>query len=422
MKKSILAAILAMLTMSAITARAQNVEDTSASPVIPDSGFSVPDNGLASGQIHGFIPANWSASMITAIDLQTPDGQNWFHGLSKVQSINEQTKFVCENPGPTTLSSNTGDFYFYDMPPGSYVVAACMQTPEGQWRSGASVIQLEAGQDAAVALGPANGEVMRNNIPFYASFYVGLWSPVSFGPNHVWGWPVAGWHPTIYYKTPAARIAPVWVRPAQIAVGTRLFVPPYNDVVRGNFTYAAYRNHGFVELTARGGVVLPPAHTFQPITPEVEAKLQASPAVSVRSAEPAREPEPAPVFGDEVKVNRELKREDVRANSRKAAAAAAAPRDGSNPASVPAAHATTARPAPASQAHPAVAKKPQDQPQDKSQAKPQAKPQDTTSSAPPQHPQAHPAPHSAPHEAGPAHNQTSFVPQALHTWASRRIA
>ena len=120
-----------------------------------DSPQSAPYDDLATpGQIHGFIPDTWTAGMITLADLQTEEGQDWLNGLMAAQSAQAQTQYVCQNPGPTTTSSNTGDFYFYDLPAGSYAVGACMQTPDGHWRSGAQVLALDAGQDELIALGP----------------------------------------------------------------------------------------------------------------------------------------------------------------------------------------------------------------------------------------------------------------------------
>ena len=297
MRKAVAATVLAFFVMGSVSLRAQNVEDTTAPPILPDGDYSVPDGAPAAGQIHGYIPISWTASMITAIDLQTEEGQNWFQGLSAAQSVNEETKFVCENPGPSSTSAEGGDFYFYDMPPGSYVIAACMQTADGHWRSGASVIAINPGQDALVALGPAGGPIRRAGVPFLPDYYVGLWSPVWFGPHFAWNWHSAGWRTSVYFHTSPARIAPIWVRPAPVAVGARIFVPPYREVLRGNYTYSAFRKGTFVRTSVRGGVMVPTAHSFHPVTPEAEARLHAD--ANVRSPEPRREP--TPVFGNEVR-------------------------------------------------------------------------------------------------------------------------
>jgi hypothetical protein len=260
------------------------------------------DDVSAPGQIHGFIPDTWTASMITLADLQTQDGQGWLNGLTAAQSIQGQTQYVCQNPGPATTSSDTGDFYFYDLPAGSYVVAACMQTPDGHWRSGAQVIALDAGQDELVALGPAGGMVMRAGDPFVPAFYVSLWDPMWFGPGWVWGWhPATAWQASVNYHSPAYRSAPIWVRPAPVVVGVHLFVPPYKEVIRGNYHYLAFRNGRFVRESPHVGCVVPPQHAFHPITPAMEVKMslggQVRPGVyggvQTRTAVPARPVAPA---------------------------------------------------------------------------------------------------------------------------------
>lgn len=68
------------------------------------------DDVATPGQIHGFIPDTWTAGMITLADLQTQEGQDWLNGLTAAQSAQAQTQYVCQNPGPTTTSSDTGDF------------------------------------------------------------------------------------------------------------------------------------------------------------------------------------------------------------------------------------------------------------------------------------------------------------------------
>jgi hypothetical protein len=234
------------------------------------------DDVAAPGQIHGFIPDTWTAGMITLADLQTQDGQDWLNGLTAAQSVQGQTQFVCQNPGPTTTSSDTGDFYFYELPAGSYAIAACMQTPDGHWRSGAQVLSLDAGQDELVALGPSGGPIMRDGQAFVPAYYVGLWDPMWFGPGWGWGWhPAAAWQSSVYYHAPAYRSAPIWVRPAPVVVGVHLFVPPYNEVIRGGYHYLAFRNGGFVRESPHVGYVVSPQHAFHPITPAMEVKMSA---------------------------------------------------------------------------------------------------------------------------------------------------
>jgi hypothetical protein len=97
----------------------------------PAQSQAASDDVSQPGQIHGFIPETWTASMITLVDLQTQEGQDWLTALTAAQSTQGQTQYVCQNPGPTTTSSDSGDFYFYDLPAGSYALAACMQTPDG---------------------------------------------------------------------------------------------------------------------------------------------------------------------------------------------------------------------------------------------------------------------------------------------------
>jgi hypothetical protein len=242
------------------------------------------DDVATPGQIHGFIPDTWTGGMVTLADLQTQEGQDWLNGLTAAQSAQGQTQYVCQNPGPTTTSSNTGDFYFYDLPAGSYAIAGCMQTPDGHWRSGAQVLSLDAGQDELVALGPNGGPLMRDGQPFVPAYYVGLWEPMWFGPGWSWGWhSAAGWQASVYYHVPAYRSAPLWVRPVPIVVGARIVVPPYKLVIAGNYHYLAFRNGAFVRESPRMGYVLPPVHVFHPITPSMEVRMhtgfQARPGV-----------------------------------------------------------------------------------------------------------------------------------------------
>jgi hypothetical protein len=232
------------------------------------------DDVATAGQIHGFLPDTWTAGMITLADLQTQEGQDWLNSLTAAQTVMGQTQYVCQNPGPTTTSSDTGDFYFYDLPAGSYVVAACMQTADGHWRSGAQVLSLDAGQDELIALGPSGGPIQRAGEAFIPAFYVGLWYPMSFGPGYTWGWhPAAAWQASVYYHAPAYRSAPLWVRPAPVAVGVRIVVPPYKAVIAGNYHYLAFRNGGFVRESPRVGYVAPPQHAFHPITPKMEVRM-----------------------------------------------------------------------------------------------------------------------------------------------------
>jgi hypothetical protein len=252
-------------------------QDDATPPDASESTAAQPayDDVSQAGQIHGFIPETWSASMITLVDLQTQDGQDWLAGLTASQSVQGQTQYVCQNPGPTTTSSDTGDFYFYDLPAGSYVIAACMQTPDGHWRSGAQVTALEAGQNELVALGPSGGPIIRAGGAFVPAYYVGLWDPMWFGPAWGWGWRADAWQPSVYYRVSPLRSAPIWVRPAPIVVGARIVVPPYKDVVRGGYHYLGYRNGGLVRESPRTGILLPPKHEFHPITPEAEARMHA---------------------------------------------------------------------------------------------------------------------------------------------------
>lgn len=233
------------------------------------------DDVVAPGQIHGFIPDNWTGGMVTLADLQTQEGQDWLNGLTAAQSAHDQTQYVCQNPGPTTTSSDTGDFYFYDLPAGSYAIAGCMQTPDGHWRSGAQVLSLDAGQDELIALGPSGGPIMRDGEAFVPAYYVGFWEPMWFGPGWSWGWhPAAAWQASAYYHVPAYRSAPLWVRPAPVVVGARIVVPPYKLVIAGNYHYLAFRNGAFVRESPRVGYVLPPQHVFHPITPAMEVKMR----------------------------------------------------------------------------------------------------------------------------------------------------
>jgi hypothetical protein len=243
------------------------------------------DDVAAPGQIHGFIPDTWSASMITLIDLQTQEGQDWFNGLTAAQSVQGQTRYVCQSPGATTTSADNGDFYFYDLPAGSYVIAGCMQTADGHWRSGAQVVALEAGQNELIALGPAGGPLMRDGEAFVPALYVGLWDPMWFGPGWGWGWhPATAWQTSVYYRTPVYRCAPLWIRPVPVAVGVRFVVPPYKQVVAGGYHYVAYRDGAFVRESPRVGVILPPKHEFHPVTPAMEARAH----VQARAAGPGQ--------------------------------------------------------------------------------------------------------------------------------------
>ncbi|MFY9675402.1 MAG: hypothetical protein WB817_18265 [Terriglobales bacterium] len=265
-----------------------------------DSPQSAPYDDLATpGQIHGFIPDTWTAGMITLADLQTEEGQDWLNGLMAAQSAQAQTQYVCQNPGPTTTSSNTGDFYFYDLPAGSYAVGACMQTPDGHWRSGAQVLALDAGQDELVALGPAGGLLMRAGEPFVPAYYLGLWEPIWFGPSWGWGWHSAAWRSSLYYHAPLHRSAPLWVRPLHIAPGIKLVVPPYKSVIAGNYHYVAFHHGGYVRESPHPGYLVPPQHVFHPVTPDIEVSrmheaAQNRPAVAI-SAQSNPHPQPTPV-------------------------------------------------------------------------------------------------------------------------------
>ncbi len=308
MHKCVITRLLTLSLLLGAWVWAQDAEpDASATDASAQDDTTLPqpasyDDVATPGQIHGFIPDTWTAGMITLADLQTQEGQDWLNGLTAAQSVQSQTQYVCQNPGLTTTSSDTGDFYFYDLPAGSYVVAGCMQTPDGHWRSGAQVLTLEAGQDELVALGSAGGPLMRAGAAFVPAYYVGLWDPMWFGPGWNWGWhPAATWQASVYYHAPAYRSAPIWVRPAPVVVGMHLFVPPYKEVIRGNYHYLAFRNGGFVRESPHVGFVFPPQHAFHPITPAMEVKMsvgmQVRPGVFGRvqanAAAPASQPTPA---------------------------------------------------------------------------------------------------------------------------------
>jgi len=250
------------------------------------------DDIATPGQIHGFIPDTWTVGMITLADLQTPEGQDWLNGLMAAQSIQDQTRYVCLNPGPTTTSSRSGDFYFYDLPAGSYAIGACMQTPSGHWRSGAQVVSLDAGENELIALGPSGGLLMRAGEPFVAAYYLGLWEPIWFGPAWVWGWhPTLAWQASFYYQAPLYRSAPIWVRPLHVAVGTHLVVPPYKEVIAGNYHYVAFHHGTYVRESPHSGYVVPPKHVFQPVTPAMEVQ-RAHEAAQKRAAAAANVPVP----------------------------------------------------------------------------------------------------------------------------------
>ncbi len=268
-------------------------------PAQDDSPQSAPYDDVATpGQIHGFIPDNWTAGMITLADLQTEEGQDWLNGLMAAQSAQAQTQYVCRNPGPTTTSSNRGDFYFYDLPAGSYALAACMQTSDGHWRSGAQVLALDAGQDELVALGPSGGMLMRAGEPFVPVYYLGLWEPIWFGPAWVWGWHSAAWRSSFYYHAPLSRSAPIWIRSLHIAPGVRLVVPPYKNVIAGNYHYVAFRHGSYIRESPHAGYIVLPKHVFHPVTPAMEvsrmhedAQNRAAAAARV-SANPHPQPSP----------------------------------------------------------------------------------------------------------------------------------
>jgi hypothetical protein len=253
-----------------------------------DSAQSAPSDDVTTpGQIHGFIPDTWTAGMITLADLQTQEGQDWLTGLMAAQSAQAQTQYVCQNPSATTTSSTTGDFYFYDLPAGSYAIGACMQTSDGHWRSGAQVIALDAGQDELVALGPSGRALMRDGEPFVPVYYLGLWEPMWFGHGWSWGWRSAlAWRASLYYHAPLQRSAPIWIRPLHIAVGVHLVVPPYKEVIAGNYQYVAFHHGSYFRESPHPGYVVPPKHAFKPVTPEVEVRrmheaMQNRPAVAV---------------------------------------------------------------------------------------------------------------------------------------------
>ncbi|MGB8785027.1 MAG: hypothetical protein ACLP0H_07080 [Terriglobales bacterium] len=265
-----------------------------------DSSQSAPYDEVATpGQIHGFIPDTWTAGMITLADLQTQEGQDWLNGLTAAQSAQAQTQYVCQNPGPTTTSSSTGDFYFYDLPAGSYAIGACMQTPDGHWRSGAQVLSLDAGQDELVALGSSGRPLMRAGEPFVPVYYLGLGEPMWFGPEWAWGWhPSLAWRASFYYHAPLYRSSPIWIRPLHVAVDIRLVVPPYKEVIAGNYHYVAFRHGTYVRESPHPGYVAPPKHVFHPVTPDMEVRrmheaAQNRPPVAINvPASPVPHPQP----------------------------------------------------------------------------------------------------------------------------------
>ncbi|MGA6985099.1 MAG: hypothetical protein WBZ01_03525 [Terriglobales bacterium] len=82
-------------------------QDDATTPEASDTvaAQSAYDDVSQPGQIHGFIPETWSASMITLVDLQTQDGQDWFTSLTAAQSIQGQTQQIpAEMPSIVTPS------------------------------------------------------------------------------------------------------------------------------------------------------------------------------------------------------------------------------------------------------------------------------------------------------------------------------
>jgi hypothetical protein len=305
MKKFASTAVFILSLLFAVTAWSQDdsvVQSLDAAQ--DDSPSSTPYDDIAKpGQIHGYLPDTWSAGMITLADLQTQEGQDWLTGLMAAQSAEAQTQYVCGNPGSTTTSSKTGDFYFYDLPAGSYAIGACMQTSDGHWRSGAQVLGLDAGQNELVALGPSGGQLMRAGEPFVPVYYLGLWEPMWFGPGWGWGWHSAAWRTSLYYHAPLSRSAPIWIRPLHVAVGVRLVVPPYKNVIAGNYHYVAFRHGAYFRESPHPGYVVPPKHVFHPVTPDVEvrqmheaAQNRAAIAASV-PASPTPRAQPTPATG-----------------------------------------------------------------------------------------------------------------------------
>jgi hypothetical protein len=274
MKKWASTVVFLISLLFAVSAFSQEDNVVQSLDATQDDSAQSPYNDIATpGQIHGFIPDTWTAGMITLADLQTEEGQDWLNGLMAAPSAQAQTQYVCQNPGATTTSSDTGDFYFYDLPPGSYAIGACMETPDGHWRSGAQVLSLDSGQDELVALGPSGRPLMRAGEPFVPVYYVGLWEPMWFGAGWVWGWhPALPWRAFLYYQAPLHRSAPIWIRPLHMAVGVRLVVPPYREVIAGNYHYVAFHQGTYFRESPHAGYIVPPKHVFHPVTPEMEVR------------------------------------------------------------------------------------------------------------------------------------------------------
>ena len=237
------------------------------------------------GVVHGFVPATWNASMISIADLQTQEGQDWFNGLQAAASLQGQTQYVCSNPTQLVTSTNTGDFFFNDLPAGSYAIAACMQTPEGHWRSGTSVISLEPGETSNVALGVTHGyPVYFNGAPVVVSYYVGFGDPFWFGPTWGWRWHAGMWGARFTYVVPARRAAPIWIRPGVVVVGARIAVPPYREVYAGHASYMAWRNGAYVRAVAHSGAFVPPVGVHAVVRPAIPDRIVNNNVTVVRTA------------------------------------------------------------------------------------------------------------------------------------------
>jgi hypothetical protein len=276
-----------LLTLSLLLpalAQAQDDSNASADAAVSTDADSSADAAQL-GIVHGFVPSTWNASMISIADLQTQEGQDWFNGLQAAGSVHDQTQYVCSNPTQMVTSSNTGDFFFNDLPAGSYAVAACMQTPDGNWRSGSSVIALEPGETANVALGVAHGyPVFFHGSPVVVSYYVGFNDPFFFGPTWGWRWHVGMWGASFRYAAPAYRAAPIWIRPGVVVVGAHIVVPPYRQVYAGHYSYMAWRNGGFVRAAPHGGAFVPPVGVHAVVRPAIPDRIVNNNVRVVRTA------------------------------------------------------------------------------------------------------------------------------------------
>ncbi len=190
------------------------------------------------GSIQGFIPVEYRYARVSLADLQTVEGQEWYDELQALDELEDHTDFVCRNTTPVaTIPGPDRAFYFYQIPAGSYVIAACIQRPDGSWQAGVSVIQVYSGQRSVVALGLESGPVAYNYNTYFPNYYVVFYEPAWYDDCYNCNW--RGSVSYYYYVPPPRRRTAIWINVGPVFPG---FPVPIPAEVRIS-TYHNHRGH-----------------------------------------------------------------------------------------------------------------------------------------------------------------------------------